>query len=471
MIKIIAEPVEHRNQKRIKLIFDYDVSVTGKIKAINDARWSETLNCWHIPYTKEAFNKVKYLFPEIEYSKKEVTANKQPILDKDKNKITDEIKKDLKKETDLISISKKENKILVNIIDFKKIMLLFPFDRSHVKKIKTFPYSFWNKKENSWNIAYTENIVNELENYFKKFNYKIEFKYINTNDIKSKEKKEYANVRKCPKEFIEKLKLKRYSENTIYTYRTAFEDFINYYKNKELESITETDIKNYLLYMLEKRKVSASYQNQIINAVKFYYEKVLGGARRFYYIDRPFKEKVLPIVLSEEEVQKILNSITNLKHKTIMLTIYSAGLRINELLNLKISDIDSKRKIIIIKSGKGKKDRYSLLSEKLLLYLRQYYKEYKPKIWLIEGQTGGQYSYESCCSILREACKKAQIKKRIHLHTLRHSFATHLLERGTDLRYIQELLGHSSPKTTAIYTHITRKGMEDVKSPLDNLRI
>ena len=224
--------------------------------------------------------------------------------------------------------------------------------------------------------------------------------------------------------------------------------------------------------MVEKRKVSSSFQNQVINAIKFYYEKVCGGKRLPYItIDRPFKEKVLPTVLSEEEVQRIINCVKNIKHKAILLTIYSAGLRISEVVNLKIADIDSKRKAIIIKGAKGKKDRNSILSDKLLINLRDYFKQYKPKVWLFEGQTGEQYSETSIQHIFRNACNDAGIMKKATVHTLRHSFATHLLERGTDLRYIQELLGHSSSKTTEIYTHITRKGMEQIKSPLDNFEI
>jgi len=191
----------------------------------------------------------------------------------------------------------------------------------------------------------------------------------------------------------------------------------------------------------------------------------------YVYIDRPFKEKILPTVLSEEEVKQIINCVSNLKHKAILLTIYSAGLRISEAVNLKIADIDSKRKVIIIKDAKGKKDRNSLLSEKLLVVLREYFKQYKPKIWLFEGQFGGRYSDRSIQNVFRKACIDAKIMKKVSVHSLRHSFATHLLERGTDLRYIQELLGHSSSKTTEIYTHITRKGMEQVKSPLDNFEL
>ncbi len=224
-------------------------------------------------------------------------------------------------------------------------------------------------------------------------------------------------------------------------------------------------------YLVTERKVSTCYQNQSINAIKFYYERILGGQRKAYYIDRPRREKTLPTVLSEEEIIQILLSVENIKHKAILMTIYSAGLRISEAIHLKIKDIDSKRMQIRVEQGKGKKDRYTLLSVKTLKILRKYFSEYKPKIWLFEGQGGKQYATRSIQNILKMATARTDIKKHVTVHTLRHSFATHLLENGTDLRYIQNLLGHESSRTTEIYTHITTKGFDQIKSPLDKLNI
>lgn len=230
-------------------------------------------------------------------------------------------------------------------------------------------------------------------------------------------------------------------------------------------------IMDFLLYLVNTRHVSTSYQNQSINAVKFYYERVVGGKRKIYMIDRPREESYLPEVLSTEEITKILNATENLKHKAILMTIYSAGLRIGEAINLKLKDIDSKRMQIRVEQGKGKKDRYTLLGNKTLEVLRKYVAEYKPKIWLFEGAKGENYSQKGIQNILRKSVEKVGIKKRITVHTLRHSFATHLLEAGTDLRYIQSLLGHANSKTTEIYTHITTKGFDQIKSPLDNLNL
>ena len=222
--------------------------------------------------------------------------------------------------------------------------------------------------------------------------------------------------------------------------------------------------------MVTERKISITYQNQSINAIKYYYEKVLGGQRKFYFIDRPNKEKTLPSVLSTQEVIDILKQTENIKHKAILMTIYSAGLLISESINLKFKDIDSDRMQIRVEQGKGKVDRYSLLSVRTLIILREYYKQYRPTVWLFEGgKKGEQYSTRSIQQVFQDAVHKAGITKDVSVHTLRHSFATHLLENGTDLRYIQSLLGHANSKTTEIYTHITTKGFDQIKSPMDTL--
>ena len=208
----------------------------------------------------------------------------------------------------------------------------------------------------------------------------------------------------------------------------------------------------------------------MISAIKFYFEKILRRETKKYYFEIPRnKELKLPIVLSKEEVRKIINCTNNLKHKTILSTIYSAGLRLSEAVNLKIVDIDSERKLIYVRGGKGKKDRTTILSVELLELLRKYFKEFKPKVWLFESISQEQYSTKGIQKIFYRNLEKTNIDKKVSVHSLRHSFATHLLEQGEDLRIIQKLLGHKSSKTTEIYTHITKKGMGRITSPLDNL--
>ncbi|HAQ60565.1 TPA: integrase, partial [Candidatus Delongbacteria bacterium] len=248
-------------------------------------------------------------------------------------------------------------------------------------------------------------------------------------------------------EYNRLLRLKNYSSGTISTYNYCFEKFLDHFKSKNISELTKDQITEFL-YIESQKGLSYGYQNQIINAIKFYYEKVLGRKKEFYDIPRAKRPHKLPVVFSEEEIVILLGQVKNLKHKCILYLIYSGGLRISEAVKMKISDIDSTRNIIVIRGGKGKKDRTTLLSQKVLELLRQYYKEYRPKEYLFEGETGGQYSVKSIQNIFNKALESSGIKKNATVHTLRHSFATHLLERGTDLRYIQDLLGHESSKTT-----------------------
>jgi len=279
--------------------------------------------------------------------------------------------------------------------------------------------------------------------------------------------RDYPIVKPCPQEYVNKLKRRRYGKSTISTYTSLFTDYINYYPRKGPESITEEEIKDYMLYLVDKKGVSYSTQNQAVNAIKFYYEQVLGLEKKQYWIERPRKERKLPVILSREEVKNIISSTDNIKHKCMLAIIYSAGLRSGELLNLKAEDVDSKRMLIHLKGAKGKKDRLTVLSKNALSLLRQYYKEHKPKKWLFEGINGDKYSAQSVRQVFKQSTKKAGIIKQVRLHDLRHSFATHLLESGTDLRYIQVLLGHSSSKTTEIYTHVSEQHISLINNPLD----
>lgn len=274
------------------------------------------------------------------------------------------------------------------------------------------------------------------------------------------------NYRPCPPEYLQKLELKKYSNNTVKTYVTCFEKFINYHKTIPLENINEVDIRFYLSHLI-KENLSNSYLNQAINSIKFYYEVVLGMPNRFYEIERPRKERKLPSVLSKSEVRQLIECTNNKKHRCIVSLLYSAGLRRSELLSLKIRDIDSKRMLIHVRHAKGKKDRYTLLSNTILGDLRSYFREWNPQTYLFEGKPNEQYSANSVGKVVSTAAKKAMIKKNVSPHTLRHSFATHLLEGGTDLRYIQILLGHESTKTTEIYTHVAISSFDSIKNPLD----
>ena len=270
------------------------------------------------------------------------------------------------------------------------------------------------------------------------------------------------------KEIKKILVVRAYSPNTISTYLACLNYFKNYFKGSKIDDLSKEDIIDYLFHLI-KNNYSKSTQNQHINAIKFYFEKCLGKKREFYHIDRPIKDKKLPIILSKNEIQLLFNSTYNLKHLAILAVIYSCGLRVSELINIKINDIDNNRMVINIRHAKGNKDRQVQLTNQILELLRKYYKEYLPVKYLIVGQNGGKYSTTSIQKIIKNSALKAKIYKKVTPHTLRHSFATHLLENGTDIRYIQTILGHSDIKTTQIYTHVSNAHLKNIQNPSDNL--
>jgi integrase/recombinase XerD len=267
----------------------------------------------------------------------------------------------------------------------------------------------------------------------------------------------------------QQLNLKGYSVNTRRTYLHQLKEFFIFYNETSALDITESEIRNYMLYLVEKKKVSRSTHGQAINAIKFFYERVLKQERKVYHLERPLREKRLPAVLSADEILSMFAQLQNVKHKLMMMLLYSGGLRRSELLNLRAGDVDIDRRVIFIRGGKGKKDRQTILADRVVPLFGEYIKKYDPMLWLFQGPDGGQYSATSLRKILERAAKGAGIRKRVTLHMLRHSFATHLLEGGTSTRYIQVLLGHESPKTTEQYTHVAAAGIYRVKSPLDGL--
>ncbi len=368
----------------------------------------------------------------------------------------------------------KTNQLLMIKANNGRIKLIFPFNLALANYIRKFPLSKWDAKNKWWSIPFAERFVKDISREVKAMDWELVYKEeADQSGVKAKRITPFdvINYRKCPEEYSLKLKELRYSENTIRNYMNLFEEFINYYSTSEVQKIDEKMIIAFLRYLVMERKVSESYQNQSINAIKFYYERVLGGQRKVYMIERPRHEKKLPTVLSVEEVSRAIQGVKNIKHKAIIMVIYSGGLRISEVINLKIKDIDTKRMQIFVRNAKGKKDRYTLLSKKLIPVLRDYYKEYKPKDWLFEGPAGQQYSESSIGIIVKKAFRDAGIRKQASTHTLRHCFATHLLENGTDIRYIQTLLGHESSKTTEVYTHVTTKGFDQIVNPLDTLEL
>lgn len=360
----------------------------------------------------------------------------------------------------------------------RQIGIKFQPDRIVQMTLKSIPNIKWSE---TYGMAYIQNNKANLDYLFKTFKgiawvncsnffpHKKRTRNSSPFSIKKYREKESTQI-KVPESYLRKLELKHYAISTAKTYISLFERFINAHKTMKLDEISEEDIRNYLQHEIQNGR-SGSYINQMVNCIKFYYEIVLGMPNRFYDIERPKKKKVLPKVISLQEVNALINNTNNIKHRCIVSLLYGAGLRRAELLNLKLTDIDSKRMVIEIRNGKGGKDRLTILSETILSDLRIYYKKWKPKTYLFEGAVDKPYSGTSVGKIVKTAGRKAGIKKTVTPHMLRHSFATHLLENGTDLRYIQVLLGHNSTRTTEIYTHVAVNNIKIIKSPLDLLNL
>lgn len=357
----------------------------------------------------------------------------------------------------------------------KMIGIQFYPDKVIQALIKQLPNPKWSKE---FSMVYIINTKENLTKIFEKFrgvawingNSFFKEKVIRDNvpvDINwYRNRSKTTSYKYVPEEYLTKLELKRYALNTCKIYISQFEKFINHYSDKDVVSLSEQEIRSYLQHLINQNK-SNSYLNQAINSIKFYYEVVMGMPNRFYSIERPRKQQQLPSILAKEDILKMIEITKNIKHKCIISLLYSSGLRRGELLDLQITDIDSKSMLIKVRQAKGNRDRYTILNQSVLHNLRKYYQMYQPKLYLFESkEPKRKFSATSVLKIVSQAAKKARINQSVHPHMLRHSFATHLLEEGVDLRYIQVLLGHQSSKTTEIYTHVAIKKFKNVKDLL-----
>jgi len=409
-----ASKIVHKNENRIKIDFPYNQEMASTLRQIPDSRWSKTHKAWHIPYNKTAFELLKKLFPEIEYPQKVTsikTATKQslPIIlrvNEFANISTSSIT-----QTQALSITENDN--VHKQEDTPKMSAIKPFKTTVSKP--------------------TEATKSEI--------YK--FKYW--------------------------MKQKRYSESTIDSYTEALAIFFGYYSSKKPDEIRNSDIIQFNIDYILQKKLSPSYQNQFVNAIKLFYKKTYSRNIEVENIERPLRAKKLPKVIAKNDLMLMLKKIKNQKHLMALTMIYALGLRRSELINMKLEHLNSKRKNVTIFNGKGQKDRVLPISDKLLEQIKKYYFLCNPLNYLIEGQKKGtSYSETSLENIFHKYLGMIIKKHNFTLHCLRHSYATHLLEAGTDLRYIQTLLGHKSSKTTEIYTHVSMKSLQNIKNPTDD---
>lgn len=335
-----------------------------------------------------------------------------------------------------------------------KIKIQFPYHEDHVKFVKQLPYSYWDPEASAWSVVNSPQNLALLRQFVPTF-------IIVEDD---------SRLSQNPSLKFERwLKHQGYASSSIKSYTHALRQFLDSCK-KNPADITEQDYIDFVMDYIHSTGKSRSYQNTFVNALKLYFGHFHPKQISINQFARPRKEKKLPNVLSKEEVKAILQAHANLKHRTALSLIYACGLRRSELIHLKLTDIHSDRLQIHIRQSKSNKDRIVPLSEKILDLIKEYYRFFRPVTFLFEGsQPNTMYSPESLTQILKSALSKAKISKPVTLHWLRHSYATHLLESGTDLRYIQELLGHASSKTTEIYTHVSQNDLNKIKNPFDDL--
>ena len=340
--------------------------------------------------------------------------------------------------------------------DKNVIWITFPYDKDLILALKKTVKAYWSQSQKSWYVSDTlahRNFFGMQQNVISR-------------TVKSRISQEnYAELER----FKNHLVLKAFSVNTMRTYCNEFIQLLQILGNYSVQELTPERLQSYFLYCHQELRHSENQIHSRMNAVKFYFEKVLHKDKMFFDIPRPKKPLLLPKTLNKKEVAKLFEVTANQKHRLILKLCYGMGLRVSEIATLKVEHIDGVSKRVLVQQAKGKKDRYVNLPDSVLAELRDYYRTYKPQLWLFEGQDGLQYSTRSVQQIFKTAMKKAGIKRKIGVHGLRHSYATHLLEYGTDIRLIKDLLGHNNIRTTEIYTHVTDVSKNSIKSPLDFL--
>lgn len=336
------------------------------------------------------------------------------------------------------------------------IWVKFPKDFELIAHLKKFTKPRWSSSQKCWYLSdhNSNRILFGLEEKFIGKDFLLKLGDVN---------------RPAIFELINCLTLKGYSPNTIKTYCTEFAHLLFLLKDFPVQNLSPEKLKSYILYCINELHVSENHLHSKINAIKFYFEKVLKREKMFFDIPRPKKPLLLPKALNAKEISSIIEVTENPKHKLIIKFCYGMGLRVSEISNIKVEHIDSQNMRVLISQSKGKKDRYVNLPDSVLADLRSYYKIFKPKEYLFEGQSGGQYSIRSVQNVFKTAMRKAKVYKNVGVHTLRHSYATHLLEAGTDISLIQKLLGHNDIKTTLLYTQVVDRTLQNVKSPLGRI--
>jgi integrase/recombinase XerD len=503
--KIFLKRIFHRNEWRYAIVFKYDDELTRLAKSVKNVAWSQSNACWYAGADESTLKQMLTLFREsadIDISAivsanpvKAQPVTEIPVPESEEANIEptpfpEEISKD-------ISVKKKHQdsfKKTAKLPEFDPVIfsisetdgsLVIKFTGKHerewIRELNSYGRVFYEGTRKEWRLKWSQLAVDSLSDYFavrgvevivKKGIVPVELKEMREEkggEVRSRVLGiEARNKVDLLRRYLED---KRYSKRTCEAYLANLELFFKYYHEKDPDDINTEDIREFIDTYVLRLGYSASYQNIIISAIKIYY--YIAGTRRVApdSLSRPRRGRALPKVFSKEEVMKIFDATRNGKHKLMLWLIYSTGLRRSEVTNIKLTDLDPERGILNIREGKGGVDRMVPIPAKVWEKINSYIKSFNPTIYLFEGQTGGKYSVESVYSVFKQSMKRAGINKDVGVHSLRHSYATHLHESGLDIRYIQELLGHKSTRTTEIYTHVSRRNLFAIRSPIEDMDI
>lgn len=501
--KVVLKRILHHEKPQIFISFDYDRVLNETVRSLSGRTYSGTQKCWYVTDSEESIREILLAFKEI--ADVDISAIASSSVRKDFSKqvaieqpehqpVTIIVKSQPEKngkEMIVQEASKPQNNKSVKSeygpVEFRisdidgRLSIKFTgrYNKEWIDEIRSFGKYYFDKVHKEFLLQWAQIKVDSLSDYFESQGVEVKvLKNIIPDDLKDQRKEFSDNVRsrQLKPEAIKGIDLlrryleeNRYSIRTLDSYISQLEVFFKYYNEKAPDEITQNEVSEFMNSYIVKLGFSSSYQNQMISAIKTYYEISGSGKIIPQIMERPRRGRALPKVFSKDEVTRILGSARNIKHRLLLWMIYSCGLRRSEAINIKLADLDRDRGILHIREGKGRVDRIVPISGKIWVKLDEYLAGYQPVRYLFEGQDGGKYSVESVYNVFKQAMKKAGINKEVGVHSLRHSYATHLHENGLDIRYIQELLGHRSTRTTEIYTHVSRRNLITVRSPIEDL--
>jgi integrase/recombinase XerD len=501
--KIILTRISHREKPRIFITADFDPMINEIVRSLKGRNFSNTHKRWYVDDTEESIKEILLAFrdkADVDISALSSSYNRQALSNHESDRQTKHIpvtvvvksppEDDSQNDPAFISVKTEPDKSVnsgYGPVEFRisdadgRLSIRFRgrYNSEWIDEIRSYGKFYYDKIHKEFLLKWSQLKVDSLSDYFSLQGVKVKVLKPIVSDNLKEQRKEFGDKvrsRQLMPFAVEAVDLlrryleeNRYSIRTLESYLSLLELFFKYYNEKDPAEITQDEVSDFMNSFIVKLGFSSSYQNQMVSAVKTYYEISGKGKVIPQIMERPRRGRALPKVFSKDEVTRILSAARNTKHRLLLWIIYSCGLRRSEATNIKLTDLDRDRGILHIREGKGRVDRIVPVSEKVWTKIDEYVAGYQPIIYLFEGQAGGKYSVESVYNVFKKALKKAGINKEVGVHSLRHSYATHLHESGLDIRYIQELLGHRSSKTTEIYTHVSRRNLIAIRSPIEDL--